>query len=104
MVKRAAKTTGALNVKVGGKVYDLNRALPMTIGDWEDMGTAGIVKDDGSIQIGAKSMIVILELLFAKIAPDVSRDDIRAIPMTSMTKLGSLLQHAMGEDEIDRPT
>lgn len=95
-----------LVVKIGDSTHDLMKAFPLTIGDWEDLETKEIVVN-GSLSLSGSRTIDFVCFLLSKITSNVSRDDVRKLPMREMGRIGRIMSQSMGDDDeggFGRPT
>ena len=96
-------------LQLNGKEVDTDRALPLTLGDIEDLQTATGLKTDeqGNIQTKciaeAKRMI---HFILKKACPELTLDDIRLIPLRKLNELQAILREEMsaGVPEQARPS
>lgn len=76
--------------EINGKAIDLSIALPLTMGDWEDLEDEGVTidklnNDKGGISF--KTMTSFLLHICKKANDNVDRNDIRSMSMDTMHTL-----------------
>jgi hypothetical protein len=95
-----------MKLKLNGHDVDLQKALPLTLGDLEEIQKLGLIDDGGEMNVaGPSNLIDLLHYLAHKADDKVERDSVRDIPINHMKQLGDWAQKALAEDEkADRPS
>ena len=77
-------------VRLGEREIDLNKALPLTIGDLEDLEANSVDVN----KLNAGNLIHLIWHLAKKIEPLVTRDEVRKLPVKLMNELAKSVQDA----------
>lgn len=87
--------------KISDKEVDFKNAFPLTIGDWEALEKLKIV-DGGSLIIKSTSQSIdLMNYIAHKANTDITRDDIRTIPINKLAEISDLIQSLMEESEAE---
>lgn len=89
-------------IKINNKEYDLAKAPPLTLGDWEIMESEGLVSGDQVKLATAKGLIITLHLILIKVDPELTRDHIRQLPMSILSALEPALKEYMEREEAGK--
>lgn len=85
-----------MKLKVGEKELDLNKCLPLTIGDWAAFEAAGLIEADGSVSTGsAGGVLGFLGVLFKKIDPKIKEAELKSIPLHEIGPISEFLGEAL---------
>lgn len=92
-------------IKLGDKEVDLDKCLPMTLGNWEDFQEIGVVNKKGQVNIdtsNAKQFIDVLTSIIANAYDGITRKDVRKISTLDLAAAGQALQRSL-EKEDEKP-
>lgn len=90
-------------LKIKDKEIELDRAFPLTIGDWIELEKMGLHME--SSLNSAKGTRSFLAYLVRKVDASIAEDDLNSVPVTRIPKLNEYIGKKMREEEEpDRPT
>ncbi len=102
---KMAEASVSTTISINGTSYDLRKAMPLTVGDWEDLDSKGVLEGDTIRQTVTASIDLVLQLV-KKISPEITRDEVRNISIVDMREVAAAVQAVIAEeaDKVDRPT
>ena len=94
---------------IGDRAIDIARCFPITLGDWEDMDTAGLVAENGQdLNVARPGQIVdLVHIVLRKEAPDIQRTEVRAVPLMELAGIMERIREgivASMAGDVVRPT
>lgn len=98
MAKKKLNGAGEI-VSFNDKKVDFRRSFPMTIGDWETLEELGCVKGGDLVVATTKQSIDLMLYLAVKANPDVTREDVRAVPIADLAGITEVMKTLMEDSE-----
>lgn len=89
--------------EINGKKVDLGLALPLTLGDYEDVEAKGISQKD-LVDLSFKHVRILVEHVLQKANKDVTTDDVRNLTLNQMKDLYKKINDLNGNEKPDFPT
>ena len=90
-----------MKIKLGEKEYDLDKSLPITLGDIKKLKAVHGVKLNDLASMDADIVAKVLLLLCQKVDPNITEDMVDEVPLE---RLGDIAQFLSGAVAPDRPT
>lgn len=81
-----------------GRELDLRQAMPMTLGDWEEMTKRNLATEKNFMASTPTQMIDFLHLLAQKIDPAFTREEIAKSPLKTLMSIGKVLLTFVSQD------
>ena len=88
-------------ITVHGKTIELKNSLPLTLGDWEKLSKAGVMKG-AQISMSMNEpggMIEFILILARKQDKDTTREEIEAIPLENVPHVHEVVDKLIEEDK-----
>ena len=89
--------------EINGKQADLTKALPLKLGDFEDLEGKGITQKDLS-SLTFKQMRILVEHILQKANPTITTEDVRGMTLESMMGMQKLVNGINDNEKPNLPT
>jgi hypothetical protein len=89
--------------EINGKTADLTRAVPLTLGDYEDLEGKGLnLHDMGNMSF--KQMRVLVVHILQKVNKEITDDDARSLSMDQTVALQKTFNALLNKEKPNVPT
>lgn len=83
--------------EINGKKVDLTKALPLKLGDYEDLEGKGVAQKDLH-SLSFRNMRVLVQHILQKANPEVTTEDVRGMTLEQMVEMQKRI-NALNESE-----
>lgn len=90
--------------EVKGKTFDLGKALPLTLGDWEDLENDGVTPDNLQGKISFRCLRIYMSLVFKKLDPTVDDAFVKSLSIDDLNRFNEASIAVPGVGDNSRPS
>lgn len=89
-------------ITINDKEVHLKKALPLTLGDWEDLEDMGITPQSLKVP-GFKILRIFIHHICHKANNDITDDDIRSLTIAQMDNVNSMIGSLQNDGKVNVP-